>query len=153
MSAGSYDNCIYIYGVSDNGGGATLYVQVLGEHAVTGVSMSFDTSWPGRGWESVRRVRLNAFPLPRVIPASPTWTGLSTHSSSCRIPRLTNLLHVAWLPSLAWVHTSWSSTDSKWGLLQKPTTCPRFSAQFLLCSAEDSCTNPCLALRYWGLGP
>lgn len=97
------------------------------------------------------RVRSPSFPSPRVIPvSSPTWTGLSTHSSSCRIPETTKSSTVSGSPGLG-ADLLELHSDSRWGLLQKPTACPCFSASIPpLFSRGDRLDNPLLGTEILG---
>ena len=131
---------------------------MLGEHAghSSWVSVSFDTSGQ-RGWESVMRVRSPSFPSPRVIPvSSPTWTGLSTHSSSCRIPETTKSSTVSGSPGLG-ADLLELHSDSRWGALGggaggrkvleagKLLLFPHFHWSYLPCYSERGIKAPSLA--------
>lgn len=154
LAIGSHDNCIYIYGVSDNGRKYTRVGKCSVSARVTprGSLRSFDTSGQ-HGWEPVRRVRLTQSSFSQGHSSFITHLDWSVNSQFL----MSNsgdyeILYCEWLPrpgpgaDLPELHS-----DSTRGLLQKPTACPHFSASIPpLLGRGDRLDKPLLGTEILG---
>lgn len=150
LAIGSHDNCIYIYGVSDNGrkytrvGKCSVSACIISHgHKCRPLITSVECESGGYKLSETHTVLL----APRVTPASLlTWTGLWTHSSSCQIPETMKSSTVSSTQEYVYSETKTGPPAKHFPY--------NLGLSFLLCKIEESgWTTSQVTLRLLEFGP